>query len=50
LQAELARRRPKVFDHGLGSWRGRVRENAEHGSIGRNRPIAAVLRTWVYRV
>jgi hypothetical protein len=32
LQAQLTRRRPKVCDHGLG--RRRVRENAEHGSIG----------------
>jgi hypothetical protein len=34
LQPELRRRRPKVCDHGLGRRSDRVRENAEHGSIG----------------
>jgi hypothetical protein len=34
LQAQHARRRLKVCDDGLGSWIRRVRENAEHGSIG----------------
>ena len=34
LQAQRARRRLQVCDDGLGSRKGRVRENAEHGSIG----------------
>ena len=34
LQAQRARRRLKVHDDGLGCRKGRVRENAEHGSIG----------------
>ena len=34
LKAQRARRRLQVCDGGLGSRIGRVRENAEHGSIG----------------
>ena len=34
LQAQRARRRLQVCDDGLGRWKGRVDENAEHGSIG----------------
>jgi hypothetical protein len=34
FQAESARGRPKVCDHGLGRRSGRVHEHAEPGSIG----------------
>src|SRR6516165_12325961 len=34
LQAQRARRHPQVWDDKLGCRKSRVRENAEHGSIG----------------
>ena len=34
LLAQRARRRLQVCDGGLGSWKGRVDENAKQGSIG----------------
>jgi hypothetical protein len=36
LQPQRARRRLLVWDDGLDKYRGRVRENAEPGSIGIN--------------